>query len=447
MASDPFFILGRMISWFVIYWWLWLFILLLFIASQVWKAYIQQYFKKITCTWMMLEIQFPREITRSPRAMEQVFATVHAIKNSAADQEERWWDGEVPLWFSFEAVSFGGELHFYLFIPAIRRNHIEAVLYANYPDIEITEVAEDYIYRLPPDAKKLYDAGYRVFGNELILSRTSPLTKKPSPVYPIRTYIDLEAPAEEKEVDPMASLIETLSRIKPQEYLWFQLLVRPNDHTMSVFKKAGEAEIEFIKGKSRSTIDPATGLTIFSMPSPAETEAMKAVDRKIGKPAFDVILRYFYISPQKIFSSSFGRRSILSAMNQYATENFNRFGHNVWVWTLAKVWYAPFIFPLQRAKGRRRSLYDRYRKREMWPDSYMEALLKWRPFHWGFKPWFRSNVVLNTEELATIYHPPTLLVLTGPLLKRVEARRVGPPAGLPIYGEEGEELPGLKDDE
>jgi len=148
-----------------------------------------------------------------------------------------------------------------------------------------------------------------------------------------------------------------------------------------------------------------------------------------------------------MFVQSIGRRGILSAMNQYATENFNKFKHHVFVWTLAKVWYRPFIFPLQRAKGRRWSLYDRYRKREMWPDSYMEALLKWRPFHWGFKPWFLSNVVLNTEELATIYHPPTLLVLTGPLLKRVEARRVGPPAGLPIYGEEGEELPGLKDDE
>ncbi|MFY9463096.1 MAG: hypothetical protein WAP52_02840 [Candidatus Sungiibacteriota bacterium] len=440
MISDPSLILARIVSWFVIYWWLWLFIALLFIASQVWKAYIQQYFKKITNSWMMLEMRFPREITRSPRAMEQVFATVHAIKNSAADQEERWWDGEVPLWFSFEAVSFGGEVHFYLFIPAIRRNHIEAVLYANYPDIELTEVADDYIHRLPEDADKLLEAGYRIFGNELILSK--------NPVYPIRTYIDLEAPAEEKEVDPIASLIEALSRIKPQEYLWFQLLAVPKvDDYIDEFVHKGQMEIEYIKGKSRSTIDPKTGLTIFATPSPSETEAMKAIERKIAKPAFDAIVRYMYIAPRELFVQSVGRRSILAAMNQYATENFNKFKHNVFVWTLAKIWYAPFIFPLKRARARRIALYDRYRKRDMVPDSYMEAILQWRPFHWGFKPWFRSNVVLNTEELATLYHPPTLLVLTGPLLKRVEARRVGPPAGLPIYGEEGEELPGLKEDE
>lgn len=432
-----------LLAWFATYWWLWLLVILLFLASRVWKAYIQTYYKKITNTWMMLELRFPREITRSPRAMEQVFATVHAIRNSQSDIEEKWWDGEVPLWFSFEAVSFGGEIHFYLFIPTIRRNHFEAVFYANYPDIEITEVAEDYIHRLPPTAKEIYAAGYRMFGNELILGKSSKFTARPS-VYPIRTYIDLEAAAEEKEVDPMASLLETLSRIKPQEHLWLQLLVRPKvDDFIIGFIKEGEAEIEFIKGKSRSVIDPATGLTIFAMPSPAETEAMKAIERKIAKPAFDALLRYVYFSPQEMFSSSFGRRSILSAMNQYATESFNKFGHNVFAWTLAKLWYKPYIFPTKRAIWRRERFWERYQKREMYPDSITEGLLKMRLFNWGFKPWSVHNLVLNTEELATIFHPPTVLVLTGPLIKRVEARKVGPPAGLPIYGEEDEKLPGL----
>ena len=425
-------------TWLIAYWWLWLFAILLFLASKIWRAYIQEYFKKITTTWMMLELRFPREAKHSPKAMEQVFATIHAVKNSASDTEERWWDGEVPMWFSLEAVSFGGEIHVYLFIPAIRRNHIEAVFYANYPDIEITEVADDYIHRLPATAEELYEKGYRMFGNELILSK--------EPVYPIRAYPDFESPAEEKEVDPVASLFETLSRIKPQEYLYFQLLVRPDDRTSPGFKKAGEMEIEYIKGRSRSTIDPTTGLTIFAVPSPGEVEAMKSIQRKISRPAFDAILRYIYIAPQEIFSSSFGRRSILSAMNQYASEEFNRFGHNNQVWTLAKVWYRPYIFPTRRGAARRASLYERYHWRQMNPDSITEAILKMRLFHWGFRPWQMSNVVLNTEELATIFHPPTALVMTGPLMSRVEARRVGPPAGLPIYGEDDEKLAGLDDD-
>ncbi len=425
-------------------WWFWLLVILLYVASCIWMAYIQQYYKKITNPWMMMEIKFPREITRSPRSMEQVFATVHAIKNSASDVEEKWWDGEVPLWFSFEAVSFGGEIHFYLFIPTVRRNHFEAVLYANYPDIEITHVADDYIHRLPKTAEDIYASGYRMFGNELILAKKG--TTRPH-VYPIRTYIDFEAPAEEKEVDPMASLLETLSRIKPQEHLWFQLLVRPKvDDEITEFYKDGEKEVEYIKGKSRSTIDPKTGLTIFATPSPSEVEAMKAVERKISKPAFEVVLRYIYFAPQQIFSSSFGRRSILAAMNQYASESFNKFGHNVFAWTLAKLWYPPYIFPKHRAIGRRERLWEKYRTRDMYPDTITEAVLNIKFFNWGFKPWRVHNLVLNTEELATIFHPPTILVLTGPLIKRVEARKVGPPAGLPIYGGEEEELPGLDDD-
>ena len=39
--------------------------------------------------------------------------------------------------------------------------------------------------------------------------------------------------------------------------------------------------------------------------------------------------------------------------------------------------------------------------------------------------------VLNTEELATIYHLPDMGV-RAPLLPRVEAKRGEPPVGLPI---------------
>ena len=49
----------------------------------------------------------------------------------------------------------------------------------------------------------------------------------------------------------------------------------------------------------------------------------------------------------------------------------------------------------------------------------------------------------STEELATLYHLPSFPVLTAPFIKRVEAKRMGPPAGLQIFGEE-EDVPGLK---
>ena len=438
-----------LLAWVSGLWWLWLFIVLVYVARWVWKAYIQEYYKRITNPWVLLEIHIPREIKNPPKAMEQIFTTFHAIRNSASDFQESWWDGEVPFWFCFEAISFGGELHIYMYIPVVRRSHVEAAFYANYPDIEIREVPkdEDYINRMPTDADELYKAGYRLFGNELVLTK--------NPVYPIRTYIDFEAAIEEKEIDPVSSLFETLARLKPQEHIWMQILVRPKvDSFIGKFHKAGEDEIDRIKQKARyvrdpsgaEVIDPISGFPLLAFPSPGETEGMKAIDHKISKPAFDVVIRYMYMAPREVFNGSFGRRSIFSVMNQYASESHNKFVHNTYAWTLAKLWYPPYIFPRRRAAARRRWIYEKYRQREMYPDTFTEAILKMHLFHWGIRPYNLSpdrgfNAVLNTEELATIFHMPTPITLTGPLIRRVEARKGGPPAGLPIYGDGAEDLP------
>ena len=205
----------------------------------------------------------------------------------------------------------------------------------------------------------------------------------------------------------------------------------------------GEKEVEMLKEKTgkRRMFSPQFGEFVMIDRSPGELEHMKAIDRKITKPAFSVVLRYMYIAPSELFQSSFGRRSILSVMNQYASEWVNKFRHNVHAWTLSKIWYYPYIFPGRRGYWRKARLYKYYRERKMYQETFAMTVLDMKLFNWGWRPRRFSNMVLNTEELATIYHPPTYIVLTGPLIKRVEARKTGPPAGLPIYGEGSEDLP------
>ena len=48
-----------------------------------------------------------------------------------------------------------------------------------------------------------------------------------------------------------------------------------------------------------------------------------------------------------------------------------------------------------------------------------------------YKPHKRKTIVLNTEELATIYHFPGSVVQT-PSLSRIESKKGEPPAGLPV---------------
>lgn len=417
-------------------WPFFLFIALALIAPQAWKAYIQEHYKR-SIKWTLLELRIPRELRKTPKAMEQVFMAIHAVKNSATDVKEEWWDGEVPMWFSCEAVSFGGEVHLYMRIPEIRRNHIEAAIYAQYSDMEIARV-EDYIDRLPSTIDELTAAGYKLFGNELILSQKD--------VYPILSYIDFESVQTEKELDPAAALLETLARIKPQEHLWLQILVRPKvDEFIGQWHDEGEKEIEKIKERAgrKKVYSQQFGEFVMIDRSPGDIEMMKDLSRKIEKPAFDVVVRYLYIAPADIFVSSFGRRSLLMALNQYASETYNKFKHNSKAWTLVKVWYWPHVFPKTRAYWRKIGVYKKFRERWMYPETFAGSIISMRFFDWGLrarKNW-SGRMSLNVEELATIYHPPTFIVLTGPLIKREEARKMGPPAGLPIYGEGSEELP------
>lgn len=415
-------------------WWFWSFLIIFFTARAIWRAYIHEYYA-LSIKWTLIEIKIPREGKRPPRAMEQVFMTMHAVKNSASDFQEEWWDGEMPLWFSCEAVSFGGEVHLYMSVPEVRRRHIEASLYAQYPDVEIS-VVDDYIGRLPPTITELNDAGYKLFGNELILANKD--------VYPIMTYLDFEANIEEKELDPVAALLETLSRIKPQEHIWLQILVRPLvDDFITDWHKEGEDEVKAIQERTgkRKMFSPQFGEFVIIDRAPQDVEDMKAISKNIEKPAFDVVIRYIYVAPKDMYTATFGRRSILSAFNQYASETFNKFKHNTRAWTISKIWYFPHVFPKRRAKARSIRLYQNFRERNMYPHTAVGTLLKLRAFDWGFRPKRAAKMILNVEELATIYHLPTMPVLTGPLIKRVEAKKGGPPAGLPIYGEGEEELP------
>lgn len=415
-------------------WWLWLFLVVFFLARSIWLAYVQEHFKS-EIKWVMLEMRIPRELRKTPKAMEQVFMSIHAVRNapSPGNYGEKWWDGEVTLWFSCEIVSFGGELHFYIRIPDKHRNMIEAAVYAQYQDIEIVEV-EDYLDRLPVSITELHKAGYELFGNELKLAKPDP--------YPIRTYVEFEAIEEEKQLDPISTILETLAKIKPQEHAWLQILIQPVDDS---WRKKGEAMVKTLKEKTgKERVQTGTGTFIMTERSPGEVEVMKAVERNIAKPGFNTLIRYIYVSPKELYSDGFARRGIFSALNQYASESLNKFKHNTKAWTRASIWYWPHFFPKRRKVSRQERIYDYYRTRKIQDETFAGKAMRMKWFHWGISAQVEGHMVLNVEELATIYHPPTFVVLTGPLIKRVEARKVGPPAGLPIYGEVGEELPGIK---
>ena len=117
---------------------------------------------------------------------------------------------------------------------------------------------------------------------------------------------------------------------------------------------------------------------------------------------------------------------VLGAFNQYSSKAHNSFKHDSTARTAVFWYYWPYFFPNWRLKYRRRQVYHAFKDRYLPESTFFTELIT----KFTLSP---SLYVLNTEELATIYHYPSNLVLTAPSIQRVESRKVGPPAQLPVF--------------
>lgn len=426
-----------------------LFLLLVVLVPGLWLAYIQAYYLKISTKFVLLELRPPREVVKTPRAMEQVFTSIHSL-GSGPDLKfptvlnEKWWNGEVVYPYSMEIASFGGEVHFFIWIPEKHRNIIEAAFYSNYPDMQVKE-ADNYLDRLPRTFGELKKRGYELFGTEFLLAHkkeTKDKIKLNYDIYPIRTYFDFEAVAEEKELDPISGIMEVLAKIRPQDTIWLQMIIQPAvEGERGRIEKEGGLVLAEMKRMARSVKNLETGEIHMVMPSPGESETMRAIERKLSKPMFNVVVRTIYMGPKEGFSSNFGQRGIISAFNQYSSETYNRFRNNGKVWSRANMWYPPFIFPKRRLLGLKERIIANYRERRFYYETRLAWILQMHVSNFGVGG---KIMTLNAEELATLFHLPTIMAPTGSIMVKEEAKKAGPPAGLPIYGEEGDELPGIK---
>jgi len=397
--------------------------------KSTWMFYRQSKFKKEEQKWILVEMKIPRETKRSPQAMEQVLMGIYNIANFPGTLQEWYWVGEVSRWYSLEIVSFGGETHFYMRLYYKQRRLVEAAFFSHYPDLEFEEVP-DYVDRLPANIKEMYDQGYELWGSEMLLAKDA--------MYPIRSYKDFEVNEEERQLDPMSLFLEVLSKLKSEEFVGIQFLIQPADrdwehHYEHQLEKLKEPKVKKEEGHG-SVDDPLKSFGRFISRSPGETDVLEAVERNLSKPAFKTIIRFIYLSPKTIFYDSFARRGITGAFNQYAASDLNSFRQNYTVGTRTEIWRFPYIFPKLRNQYRRQRLLYSYKNRYLPAKTWMGRFITSYLLNWNFSS---KQVTLNVESLATLYHPPTFAVMTAPHVKRVESRKAGPPAGLPIYGEEG----------
>ncbi|MCL4392044.1 hypothetical protein M1413_01810 [Patescibacteria group bacterium] len=414
-------------------WWLWVFIILFNLFKELWLHYKREMYKK-SLKWVLLELRVPRNIQKSPQAMEQVLTAIHALRNAPSDFKEKYIEGEVTRWFSLEMASFGGEIHFYIRIYAGLKNLVEASFFSYYPDIDIIEVP-DYIDRLPKSVTSMYEEGFDLWGTEMLLQKEE--------LYPIKTYADFEAsPDEEKRFDPISSFLEVMGKLMKDEFVGIQLLIAPTGKDpMTDYDKwldGSKVELEELRQQSKRTkteINPGEGeFSMFTMRSPRQTEILKAVEENLSKPAFETLTRFVYISPRATFTDSYPRRGLIGAFSQYAALDMNGFTQNYNVSTRTKLWSSPYVFPKTRGEYRKARILFDYKEREIPPESLVGRVMTSYFFNWNAS----RNFLMNTKCIATLFHIPTSIVLTEPHLRHLESRKTGPSAGLAIFGADEE---------
>ncbi len=337
----------------------------------------------------ILLIRVPKENEKDALAAEQMFASLHGLLKLTPGVQEH---------ISFEIAARADGIYFYAVCPRALRSFVESQIYAQYPAAEIKESPDYASY-----GEALHDKA--VEGTELLLAKKQ--------YFPIRTFTEFE-------VDPLAAITSALSELHPDEQIWIQILVRPvpdvwqeEGYNYATSIKTGTSPVEigmpalvaaikkelFLMPESFMKALFHPGVSTMARPDarrPGQVQItagqeleVKAIELKLSKMGFETLVRVAIIAPTP--EEALGRlRNVTASFRQFSTANLNSF------------------IPGEEITDRI-SFLENYRLRSS-PESGL--------------------YVLNTEELASIYHLPSISVET-PSIAWSPAKRAEPPLDLP----------------
>lgn len=374
--------------------------------------------------WTYFQITMPAETEETPKSMEGIFDLVGGIHKSP-DFNEKYFDGYLEAWASFELHCTQGLARYVLVVPTAHRRLFEAIVYAQYPKADIQEV-EDYTLRYNwKDLRKKFD----IWGAEMVLVEDD--------ILPIKTYKEFEAKLAERVpfVDPMQVTIETLTNLEPGEEFWVQILVRAiSGKDIKTWEKKGEKKIAEISGQAKKSKPgmwenfraffaalPGELISIiFKGPlefeakkeekvlrffNPSDSAKMESILEKISANAFKVKIRLILLSPPgQMKKPNIGRG--IGTFKQYALGHLNSFKPD----DPTKTNGPNFVMRDRRRLLREKNILLNY---------------QWRDF-FGTD----SGQMMTPAELATLYHFPVKYT-SAPSVERAKAGRTTPPPNLP----------------
>jgi hypothetical protein len=345
-----------------------------------------------------------RTENKDPKELLAVAETLYA--NLGGIKAEKYANVLVNAWhnflygrsdhLAFEIVAQDGLIKFYLVVPQHLQRIVELQVHAQYPKAHLEEV---------PDYNIFLPHGY-IFGSHLGFTKRG--------IFPIRTYRKLDS-------DPLSALTNVLSKLEAGEGAAIQILLRPAGRG---WQRAGQSIAHGIQtGKLRGSVTSIGGSGGWSFAksiastvgssvtksskddlarieremspqylTPMQQELVKALEEKSSKAGFEANIRLIASSSSQERSRML-HASIVNAFSQYQAQESGNGFHQRTNWSKARLIHQ-FIY--RHFSG-------------------------------------RNSLLLNAEELTSLYHFP-LPTTETPNILWLGARKAPPPVNIPRDG-------------
>ncbi|MCA9379132.1 type IV secretion system DNA-binding domain-containing protein [Candidatus Dojkabacteria bacterium] len=346
---------------------------LAFLLISWWQLrhnYLRTKVNEQTIDLVVLKIAVPKNNKKSPLAAEQLFSALHGISLGKSKSTDH---------FSLEIAAGNYGVHFICIVGRQYKTFFENQVYAQYPEAQISEVG-DYAGSLASDESSLKIA-------ELKLAK--------EPFFPIRTFSSFD-------VDPLASITGAVGNLPAGHEVFIQIIARP---VADSWQQAGK---QYVESKKNKTDDDGKKVGLES----GDADLIKLVETKNSKVGFQFAIRILAKTPDK---ASAGRlvNEVVAAFGQYRTAVYN----SLVIPRPLKGWPA---FK-QNARIQLRQVFLGKRLGEK-----LSALER---FAVRYLDEFTAGII-NTEELASLYHLPNESVET-PNIAWAAAKQLEYPLNLP----------------
>lgn len=311
---------------------------------------------------VLLELRTGRDSEHTPESAVQLFSALPELHN------EWWWHLlGTNEYLSVEIIAENQLIYFQIYTPVRLKEYIRSTVAASYPAVMVTEITRDAVLELDNPTTYSQEQSSFISLGDISLRRAEYL--------PIKTYQDF------KDIDPIAPLLATLSKIDPLDRVIVQF----------VLNQDGEGW----KRKGLSLIENKSGGEMLTEVVAGKHPKKALIEKKLKPASLKVGIR-MAVSAHTNERSQLLLETVASAFGTVTESEGNSLG-------LSKVYF--------------------------FKENYLQMMQR-RSF------WRTQNMHLSIDELATVLHLPTTELQSIQNISWGKNLIGEPPENLPIVTKE-----------